>query len=74
MQYWFSLYQKLFHGRRLFRLLTWIIYTPMIRQSFAELQKEMTFKSLFALLGKPSSTQDIYSSHFSSSSTISQSS
>jgi hypothetical protein len=30
-EYWFSLYQKLFHSRRLFRVLSFIVYLPKIR-------------------------------------------
>ena len=30
-EYWFGLYQKLFHSRRLFRVLSFIVYLPRVR-------------------------------------------
>ncbi len=39
MNEWFHLYQKLFHSRRLFRVLSFIIYIPMIREIIKDLKK-----------------------------------
>jgi len=33
--YWFTLYQKLFHSRRLFRVLSFIVYLPRVRELWA---------------------------------------
>jgi hypothetical protein len=51
MQEWFLLYQKLFHSRRLFRVLSFIIYLPTIRELIKDLKREFAMKSTFALLG-----------------------
>jgi hypothetical protein len=50
-EYWFSLYQKLFHSRRLFRVLSFIVYLPRMRELVQELRQEMTLRGVFALLG-----------------------
>ena len=51
MQEWFLLYQKLFHSRRLFRVLSCIVYLPTIRDLTKDLKREFAMKSTFALLG-----------------------
>jgi hypothetical protein len=50
-EYWFSLYQKLFHSRRLFRVLSFIVYLPRLRELLGELRVETSMRGVVALLG-----------------------
>jgi len=69
---WFSLYQKMYHARRLFRISSWIVYGPMIRDLIYMLQEKLTFKAVFALLGSYIIIQATFSQLFFCSSTIFQ--
>ena len=51
MRQWFSLYQKLFHSRRLFRVMSFIVYGPRIRDLFKDLKESVSLKEVFELLG-----------------------
>ena len=66
---WFALYQKLFHSRRLFRVMSFIVEAPRIRQLSLELQKKFSLKSTFQLLGTHRLNQGTSSSRCSCSST-----
>jgi hypothetical protein len=48
---WFALYQKLFHYRRLFRVMSFIVYAPRILELSRELKQQVTMKSTFEMLG-----------------------
>ncbi len=44
---WFSLYQKLFHSRRLFRVMSFIVYAPRIIELSLDLKRSFSLKSIF---------------------------
>ena len=50
--YYFAIYQKIFHSRKLFRLLKSLFYIPQILQIRNSLQNKVTFMKVFELLGK----------------------
>ena len=57
MQYeWFALYQKLFHSRRIFRVMSFIVEAPHIVDLVRELKIKFSLKSTFELLGSCSDT------------------
>lgn len=51
---YFTLYQKIFHIRRIHRVLQSLIYLPVIRNYIRKLKEEVTFTSIFGLLGNSS--------------------
>lgn len=51
---YFTLYQKIFHIRRIHRVLQSLVYLPVIRNYIRKLKEEVTFTSIFGLLGNPS--------------------
>lgn len=50
--FYFSIYQKIFHSRKLFRLLKTLFYIPQIKEIVHALMYKFSFLKLFELLGK----------------------